>query len=344
MTSIRKPLLGFSLFMVVAIAVTSIIWTTLGRSVAGTTHSYSALFEDASGLQAGDDVRIAGVRVGKVERVVLDGGTARAGFVLEQDQILYQNTIVSIRYQNLIGQRYLALESDAASTVETASLPPESTIGLERTEPSFDVSALLNGFQPLFSVLDPVQINGLSESIVQALQGDGVSISALVVQSAALAAEFAEKDEMLGLIVANLGGLLAELADQGENTAMLIESTEELMAGLGAESESLSAAVETMGEAAGPVAALVEDVRPSVSDTVVELDAVADLLNGDGAQLRESIGLLPALLASFSRITENGSFINMYVCNLDVSFAGLLFPPGVFSQVGGNAHSEVCLG
>jgi phospholipid/cholesterol/gamma-HCH transport system substrate-binding protein len=340
MTSIRRPLIGFGIFMVLAIAVTTLIWTTLGRSVAGETETYAALFEDASGLQSGDDVRIAGVRVGKVEDVSLDGNTARAQFVLERGQTVYENTTISIKYQNLIGQRYLALDTIGQST---GTVEPGATIGIERTEPSFDVSALLNGFQPLFSVLDPQQVNSLSESIVATLQGDGVSISTLVVQSASLAAEFAEKDEILGLIVANLGQVLAEVADRGDDTTALIESTQRLMTDLNAQAEPLATAVRTIGDSAGPVAEMVDDVRPTLSGTIDRLGATTDLVNRDGAQLSTSIGMLPSVLSSFSRITENGSFINMYVCNLDVSFAGLLFPPGVFSRVGGTAQSEVCL-
>ncbi|OZC41567.1 hypothetical protein CH286_26670 [Rhodococcus sp. WWJCD1] len=340
MKSIRRPLIGFSIFMVLAIAVTTLIWTTLGRSVAGDTETYSALFEDASGLQSGDDVRIAGVRVGKVEDVSLDGRMARAQFVLERGQTVYENTTVSIKYQNLIGQRYLALDTAGRST---GSVQPGSTIGTDRTEPSFDVSALLNGFQPLFSVLDPQQVNSLSESIVHTLQGDGVSISSLVVQSTSLAAEFADKDEILGLIVTNLGEVLADVADRGDDTAALIESTQRLMTDLNAQAQPLATAVRTIGDTAGPVAEMVDELRPTLAGTIDQLGATTELVNGDGAQLRTSIGLLPSVLASFSRITENGSFINMYVCNLDVSFAGLLFPPGVFSQVGGNAQSEVCL-
>nr|WP_296765071.1 MlaD family protein [Rhodococcus sp. (in: high G+C Gram-positive bacteria)] len=341
MKSTRGPLIGFSIFMVLAIAVTTLIWTTLGRSVAGDTDTYSALFEDASGLQSGDDVRIAGVRVGKVEDVSLDGNTARARFVLERGQTVYENTLISIKYQNLIGQRYLALDTTGGAT---GSVRPGTTIGTDHTEPSFDVSALLNGFQPLFSVLDPQQVNSLSESIVATLQGDGVSISALIVQSTSLAAQFADKDEILGLIVTNLGGVLAEVADRGGETASIIESTQKLMTDLNAQAEPMTTAVRTLADTAGPVSDLVDDLRPSLSGTIGELGAVTDLVNGDGKQLSTSIGLLPSVLGSFSRITENGSFINMYVCNLDVSFAGLLFPPGVFSQVGGTAQSEVCLG
>ncbi|WP_375139446.1 MCE family protein, partial [Nocardia cyriacigeorgica] len=66
------------------------------------------------------------------------------------------------------------------------ALEPGGHISLERTEPSFDVSALLSGFEPLFSVLQPDQVNSLSETLIQALQGDGVSLSALIIQAAEL--------------------------------------------------------------------------------------------------------------------------------------------------------------
>ena len=161
--SYRKPLIGFSIFVVASLLVTWVIWSTLQRSVDGDTNSYSATFSDVLGLKAGDDVRISGVRVGRVEAIDLDeNNDARVDFIVEGDQTLYGNTKALVRYQNLIGQRYVALapgdQGDPTPLEEGAEIP------LERTEPSFDISALLNGFEPLFAVLSPEQVNDLSNT------------------------------------------------------------------------------------------------------------------------------------------------------------------------------------
>src|SRR5690349_6113928 len=150
--SIRKPLIGFSLFAVVSVLVTVVIWNTLARTVDGATNIYSATFSDVLGLREGDDVRMAGVRVGKVEKIELDRdpktkkSTAKVTFIVQRNQTLYGNTKALVRYQNLIGQRYVALAPGRGG--DTTPLKSNGAIPIDRTEPSFDISTLLNGFQP----------------------------------------------------------------------------------------------------------------------------------------------------------------------------------------------------
>src|ERR1700751_2487668 len=105
----RGPLIGLSVFMTIAIIVTWLVYATLQRDVAGPTTPYAAMFTDVFGLRAGDDVRIAGVRVGRVEKIELHGKQARVDFIVQSDQRVYGNTVASVTYQNIIGQRYLGL-------------------------------------------------------------------------------------------------------------------------------------------------------------------------------------------------------------------------------------------
>ena len=94
--SYRKPLIGLSLFLVLAIVVTWMVYRTLDRGISGSTHSYSATFTDVSGLHEGDDVRVAGVRVGRVDTVELDGTHAKVTFEVQKDQQLYTDTKASV--------------------------------------------------------------------------------------------------------------------------------------------------------------------------------------------------------------------------------------------------------
>ena len=105
----RGPLIGLSLFMVVSLTLTWLVYASLRRDVGGKTTPYSAMFTDVYGLREGDDVRMAGVRVGRVEKIDLDGKLAKVSFVVQQEQHVYGNTVASVTYQNIVGQRYLAL-------------------------------------------------------------------------------------------------------------------------------------------------------------------------------------------------------------------------------------------
>ncbi len=117
----RGALIGLSLFMVVALTLTWMVYVTLRRDVAGSTVPYAAVFTDVFGLREGDDVRMAGVRVGRVEKVELEGARAKVSFVVQSDQTVFGNTVASVTYQNIVGQRYLGLSLGKQGETDTAA-------------------------------------------------------------------------------------------------------------------------------------------------------------------------------------------------------------------------------
>nr|WP_098700321.1 MlaD family protein [Nocardia farcinica] len=335
-----KALAGFSLFAVLAIVLTYTIWSTLQRSVPGDTHSYSATFTDVMGVRVGDDVRMAGVRVGRVDKIDFDEGyLARIDFRIEHKQRLTTTTKALVRYQNLIGQRYIALVPGEG---EGEPLAPGGHIPVERTEPSFDVSALLSGFEPLFSVLQPDQVNSLSETLVQALQGDNVSLSTLIMQAADLAATFGQRDEILGQVIANLSSVISGLANRSTELETLITQSKALVEALYAEGELLKSSVDQVATSTDSLVSLLQQVKPDMARAQNEATTGVALLLLNGAALDRAAVEVPGLLTSLARFTSYGAYGNAYFCSLDVSLWGVVLPPGLFSQVGGNSHSEVC--
>jgi phospholipid/cholesterol/gamma-HCH transport system substrate-binding protein len=192
----RRRLIGFAVFMATAVAMTWMVFATLQREVAGPTNTYSAIFTDVSGMAPGDDVRVAGVRVGRVDKIELAGTLAKVTFRVQRNQVLYTNTIASVTYQNIIGQRYLGLSQGPAG--DQTPLPNLGQLPKERTNPSLDLSYVLNGFEPLFTQLDANQVDNLANAIIEALQGDSGSILVLTTQASALAETLAGPDQVLG--------------------------------------------------------------------------------------------------------------------------------------------------
>jgi len=339
--SIRKPLIGFSLFAIVSILVTVLVWNTLGRSVEGQTKTYSAVFTDALGLKEGDDVRMAGVRVGKIDKIELgDSNNAKVSFVVQDEQTLFGNTKALVRYQNLIGQRYLALAPGKGG--DASELPAKSTIPVDRTEPSFDISALLNGFQPLFQVLDPQQVNRLSETFVLALQGDRVSLSSFITQAATLASDFQRRDAILSDVITNLSGIMSGLAKRGDELETLITQTRSLVGGLYDQGQSLQQSTVQIADATTSLVDMVGTIEPKLATVQNSTSDALALLLSNGAKLDQAAVDLPAILADAGRFTSEGAYANAYICELDVSLYGVLFPRGLFSQIGGDSQSAVC--
>ncbi|MBF6476036.1 MCE family protein [Nocardia gipuzkoensis] len=344
--SIRKPLIGFSIFAIVSVLVTVLVWNTLARIVSGDTYTYSATFSDVLGLHEGDDVRMAGVRVGKVEKIERDRdaklkkSVAKVTFVVQRDQTIYSDTKALVRYQNLIGQRYVALAP--GKTPNPAPLKNNGSIPIDRTEPSFDVSGLLNGFQPLFQVLQPEQVNRLSETFIQALQGDGVSLSAFIVQAAQLATDFQRRDAILSDVITNLSGVMSGLAKRGDELETLVTQTRALIGGLYEQGQSLLSSTEQIASATTSLVGMMDQIQPSLRTAQNSTSAALTLLIDNGAKLDQAAIDLPNVLSAAGRHTSEGGYANAYLCGLDLSLYGVLFPRGLFSQIGGTSHSAVC--
>lgn len=339
--SIRKPLIGFSLFAVVAILVTTVIWNTLARTVEGSTNTYNATFTDVLGLREGDDVRMAGVRVGKIEKIELDDkNNAKVSFIVQRDQSLYNNTKALVRYQNLIGQRYLALAPGKGG--DTSQLRNKGAIPIDRTEPSFDISGLLNGFQPLFQVLSPEQVNNLSETFIQALQGDGVSLSAFITQAASLATDFQRRDAILADVITNLSGVMSGLAKRGDELETLVAQTRALIGGLYDQGQSLQTSTVQIADATSSLVSMIGLIQPKLALAQSSTRDALTLLLANGEKLDQAAIDLPGIMSDVGKFTQNGTYANAYVCSLDVSLYGVLFPRGLFNQIGGNSHSAVC--
>ncbi|MEU1526856.1 MlaD family protein [Nocardia rhamnosiphila] len=337
---LARTIAGFSIFAVVAIVLTFTIWSTLQRSVPGETETYSATFTDVMGVRVGDDVRMAGVRVGRVDSLEFeDDYKARLVLRIEARQRLTDTTKALVRYQNLIGQRYIALLPGQDRGTE---VPAGSHIPVERTEPSFDVSALLSGFEPLFSVLQPDQVNSLSDTLIQALQGDGVSLSALITQAAELAETFGQRDEILGAVITNLSSVIAGLANRSQELETLITQTRGLMDALYAEGETLKSSVDQVAYSTDSLTALIGSVKPDIASAQDQATTAVELLLFNGAALDQAAVELPNVLNGLARFTGYGAYGNAYICNLDVSLWGVLLPPGLFSQIGGDSQTEVC--
>ena len=344
--SFRAPLFGLSLFMVAAMTVTWLVYGSLRRDVAGPTTPYSAAFNDVYGLRAGDDVRMAGVRVGRVETIELDGKLAKVRFVVQKEQQLFGNTVASVTYQNIVGQRYLGLSLGAKGTPER--LPPGSVIPLERTEPSFDVTALLNGYEPLFSLLNPHDADNLTKAVIQSLQGDTTSIATLTSHTTTLTETFAGKDEALGQTITSLNKVVGALARQNGNLDGVIAATRDTVAALDRRRPELAASVGSLARVMGRLSTSARDLYPSITELTERQPGFVRHILSVEPEVAFFADNLPLALKGFTRAANHGAYGNGYACDANI----LGFFPGLNDVVpiivdaatpGGKAwHSPKC--
>ncbi len=117
-------------------------------------------------------------------------------FRVQSDVPLTTASRAEIRFLNLVGDRYLALEEGADADAEP--LESGATLPISQTKPALDLTTLFNGFQPLFQALNPQQVNDLSMNLVQVLQGEGGTVQGLLQKTASLTNTLADRDELIG--------------------------------------------------------------------------------------------------------------------------------------------------
>ncbi|MDN4520473.1 MlaD family protein [Mycolicibacterium austroafricanum] len=319
----RGPLIGLSLFMVVAITLTWLVYVTLRRDVAGEKVPYSAMFTDVFGLREGDDVRMAGVRVGRVEKIELDGKLAKVSFVVQSDQQVLGTTVASVTYQNIVGQRYLGLT--LGSQGEPVPLPAGSVLPLERSDPSFDVTTLLNGYEPLFSLLDPQAADDLTQGVIQSLQGDEASLVALVDQTSQLTESFAGHDEELGAVITDLNTVMSNLAKHNDSMDQVLTETQAAVSIFDAQRQELVDSTGSISRVVSRLSTVSDDVYPSLNELIEREPGFAQHLVSIEPQLAFTGANLPLLLKGFARITSEGAYANAYACDLNTTgfFPGL---------------------
>ncbi len=252
MKSLTGPLAKGIVFMVVTVLATAALGITIANSDVGDTSDYFAVFTDVTSLNVGDDVRIAGVRVGQVEQIAVTARRlARVEFSVSAQRQLPASVTATIKYRNLVGQRY---SRSTRAPDRSATLPPDGTIALAARTPALDLTELFNGFQPLFQALSPNDVNQLSGEIVQVLQGEGGTVDGLVEHTASLTTTLAGKDKVIGQVIDNLNAVLDTVNSRGGELHDLVTTLQQLVSGFAADRQPI-------GEAITAIAALTDQHR-----------------------------------------------------------------------------------
>jgi phospholipid/cholesterol/gamma-HCH transport system substrate-binding protein len=320
MSNVRGAAWRLAIFLTVCLLGTFALLTVFADFRFGQNKSYVAEFTNVSGLKNGDLVRIAGVEVGQVKKISVNrDATVRVEFSTDNSVNLTEGNRAAIRYDNLIGKRYLALEEGAGPLTP---LKPGQPIPVSRTEPALDLDALLGGFRPLFRALDPEKVNELSGQLIQALQGQGPTIGSFLDQAAAVTNTLADRDQLIGEVIVNLNVVLGSLGGQTDKLDKAVTSLSELIHGLAARRAEISNSVAYINSAAGTVADLLSQAREPVQKVVHETDRTAGIAVADHDYLDNLLNQLPDKYRALARQGMYGDFFSFYLCEIVLKLNG----------------------
>ncbi|GBG39070.1 virulence factor Mce family protein [Mycobacterium montefiorense] len=332
--NLRGVVLRLGIFLSVCLLTGALLVAVFGEARFTDGNTYYAEFTNVSNLREGKLVRIAGVEVGKVEKITINpDATVAVEFTADNSVTLTQGTQAVIRYDNLFGDRYLALEEGAGGL---GILKPRQTIPLARTKPALDLDALIGGFKPLFRALNPEQVNALSEQLLQTFQGQGPTIASFLDQAAAVTNTLADRDQLIGQVVNNLNVVLGSLGGQSDRLDKAVASLSQLVHGLAERKADISNAVAYTNAAAASITDLLSQARAPLSKVVHETDRVADVALTDHDYLDNLLNTLPDKYQALVRQGMYGDFFAFYLCDVVLKVNGKGGQP-VYVKVAGQA-------
>ncbi len=286
----------------------------------GDGKSYYAEFTNVSGLKNGDMVRVGGVEAGQIKEISFNpDATLRVQFSTDDTLVITDGTRAAIRYDNVIGGRYLALEE---GTGGLHALAPGQTIPVARTSPALDLDSVIGGFKPLFRALNPDQVNELSGQLIAALQGQGPNIGSFLNQAAAVTNTLADRDQLIGQVIDNLNVVLGSLGGQSDRLDTAVTSLSQLVHGLAERKTDISNAVAYTDAAAGSIADLLAHTRKPFAKVVHETDRAAAIAVADHEYLDRFLNTLPDKYRALGRQGIYGDFFSFYLCEIVLKMNG----------------------
>jgi virulence factor Mce-like protein len=316
MRGLAAPLVKLVVFALVTILASYVLISTITNAGYGTQTAYRAEFTDVAGLVEGDEVRIAGVRVGQVTGIGLgdeqDRPTAVVDLEVSADVPIPAAVRATIKYRNLVGQRYIALTEGEGSGGRT--LEKGGVIPLAQTKPALDLTTLFGGFRPLLQALSPADMNRVSFEIIQVFQGEGGTVESLLDHVASLTSSLADKDAVIGSVIDNLTKVMGSVAARDQQLSSLIVSLQQFVTGLAGDKDAIFDSLQTIDTLATTTGGFLADARPPLAADIQALGDLSTNLADSGKVLEGFLQLAPMKIDLITRTAINGSWFNFFMC------------------------------
>jgi phospholipid/cholesterol/gamma-HCH transport system substrate-binding protein len=315
-----RTLINVGIFTVVMLLVAAGLVVVFGQFRFAAGNTFHATFTEASRLKAGQDVRIAGVPVGSVKAVELNpDNTVDVTFDVNNRYQLYTSTRAVVRYQNLVGDRYLEITSGPG---DLRKLPAGATIAEENTQPALDLDALLGGLRPVLKGLDGNKVNEVSNAVIELLQGQGGSLSTLLASTSSFTQDLAARDQLIGDTITNLNAVLGTVDEKGAQFDAAVDQLQQLITGLAQNRDPIAGAIPPLASATTDLTQLLREGRRPVQGVIENIRPLAQRMDERKGDINKVIEPLAENYLRLNALGAYGSFFNIYYCSIRMKING----------------------
>jgi len=286
--------------------------------------TYYAAFSEAGGIKVGDEVRIAGVRVGSVESIDLDGDQVRVGFRIKTDSQFGPTSRADLKVKTLLGDMFLAIEPAGSGQMEEGA-----TIPVERTSSPYDVVEAFEGLAETAGDIDTDQLAqsltvlaDLTRNTPEEFQGalEGVS---------ALSANVAAKNEQINSLLQNLERVSTVLDDRDEDIIELMRDADVLFRALVARRDAVNRLLVSTSQLSRELTALVQDTKADLRPALESLEETLDVLNKNEDNLDDTLRLMAPFYRVFANTLGTGPYFDTYIQNFPLTVPDLTNGGGI---------------
>lgn len=300
-----KPVSGalwrLIIFAAAMCGVLALVFAAIARPVSGPTTGYRAMFTDANGLKSGDDVRLYGVAVGKVQAIHLDGADASVRFTTRTSTKIYRNTRLAIRYQNMTGQRYVDIQQPDRPA---GALAAGALISTAQTVPSFDITSLFNGLRPVLTTLSPGELNSFTESMIALIEGNGTGVGPALDAIGKLGSYVGDRQQVISVLMRNLGEISDKIGGKSAGLVTLLRNLADVYESLQVNMNGLVDFAETAPPVLNPLDDLLATLGLTVGDNP-DVNTLIRKIFPDPHQAVDVLSRLPAVLSALNQAIPN---------------------------------------
>ncbi|HEY6739571.1 MAG TPA: MlaD family protein [Actinopolymorphaceae bacterium] len=276
----------------------------------GTT--YAAQFTEAGGLRVDDEVRVAGVKVGKVEAVELDGDHVRVAFrVTDDDLRLGSTTGAAIKIKTLLGRKYLALEPSGPGRLD-----PETEIPRTRTVAPYDVVEAFSDLTTTTEQIDTARLAKALDTLAATFRDTPEEVRASLSGLSRLSKVIAERDHELRTLLKRANTVSKVLSDRNTELVKLVRDGDLLLREIERRRDLIHRLLVNARTLSRQVRGLVRDNQAQLEPALKRLDSVVTLLRRNQDDLDKSIERLAPFVRVFANTVGTGPWFDTYIPNL----------------------------